>query len=263
MVTSFKDLREEEELFDVTLACDDEQIQAHKVILSAGSSFFQSIIRRNPHTHPLIYLKGVKLHHLASLLDFMYLGITKVAQENVKEFLALGEELGVRGLTMSEKNLQDQNMLHHNIDQTKIFYDSYDQEEKVRLGEKVENNIKNERTETVKDSEDAREFTNTTESSILAENDVEEIEKLNAKLESLISKVESTEGTVSWECKECKKIANKKSNLKKHIEIHLGVTFSCKYCGNVFKTRNTLYSHMSSKCKKLIPSIQYIDKYYI
>ena len=123
LVTSFKDLREEEELFDITLACDDEQIQAHKVILSAGSSFFQSIIRRNPHTHPLIYLKGVKLHHLASLLDFMYLGITKVAQENVKEFLALGEELGVRGLTMSEKNLQDQNMLHHNIDQTKNFYD--------------------------------------------------------------------------------------------------------------------------------------------
>merc|ERR1719431_68667 len=103
---------------------------------------------------------------------------------------------------------------------------------------------------------------NTTDSSSLAENDVGEIdtslvrfeltldEKLNAKLESLISKVESAEGIISWECKECKKVASKKSNLKKHVEIHLGVTFSCKYCGNVFKTRNTLYNHMSTVCKK-------------
>ena len=192
----------------------------------------------------------------------MYLGITKVAQENVKEFLALGEELGVRGLTMSEKNLQDQSMLQHNTDQTKSSYDSFERAEKVRLGQRKKNDIKNERTEIVKDSEDDKECINTTDSSILADNDVGEIdtslvrldltldEQLNAKLESLISKVESTEGIVSWECKECKKIANKKSNLKKHIEIHLGVTFSCKYCGNVFKTRNTLYSHMSTKCKK-------------
>ena len=96
LVTSFKDLREEGELFDVTLACEDDQVNAHKVILSATSSFFKSIIKRNPHAHPLIYLKGVKLLHLAALLDFIYLGRTKVAQDDVKIFLALGEELGVK-----------------------------------------------------------------------------------------------------------------------------------------------------------------------
>ncbi len=42
---SFKTLREEERLFDVTLATEDGQhIQAHKMVLSAGSNFFRDIL---------------------------------------------------------------------------------------------------------------------------------------------------------------------------------------------------------------------------
>ena len=44
---SFRKLREEERLFDVTLATDDGQhIQAHKMILSAGSDFFSDIFMK-------------------------------------------------------------------------------------------------------------------------------------------------------------------------------------------------------------------------
>ena len=57
---AFRELREDKDFFDVTLACDDEQIQAHKVIVSACSPFFRNVLRRNPHQHPLLYLKGVK-----------------------------------------------------------------------------------------------------------------------------------------------------------------------------------------------------------
>ena len=32
---SFQNLREEKDFFDVTLACEDNQIQAHKVIVTA------------------------------------------------------------------------------------------------------------------------------------------------------------------------------------------------------------------------------------
>ena len=59
--TAFRDLREEKDFFDVTLACDDSsQVAAHKVILAACSPFFREVLRRNPHQHPLLYLKGVK-----------------------------------------------------------------------------------------------------------------------------------------------------------------------------------------------------------
>ena len=39
---AFRELREDKDFFDVTLACDDDQIQAHKVILSACSPFIQT-----------------------------------------------------------------------------------------------------------------------------------------------------------------------------------------------------------------------------
>ena len=41
--SAFRELRDEKDFFDVTLACDDEQIHAHKVILGACSSFFRSV----------------------------------------------------------------------------------------------------------------------------------------------------------------------------------------------------------------------------
>ena len=52
---AFRELRDDNDFFDVTLACDDEQIQAHKMILSACSPFFRKILRRNVHQHPLLY----------------------------------------------------------------------------------------------------------------------------------------------------------------------------------------------------------------
>jgi len=100
---AFKELRDDKDFFDVTLACDDEQIQAHKLILSACSPFFRNILRRNPHQHPLLYLKGVKFTDLQSVLNFMYHGEVNVAQEELNSFLAVAEELRVKGLTQNNQ----------------------------------------------------------------------------------------------------------------------------------------------------------------
>eukprot|EP00092_Neocalanus_flemingeri_P010079 GFUD01010862.1.p1 GENE.GFUD01010862.1~~GFUD01010862.1.p1 ORF type:complete len:336 (-),score=84.25 GFUD01010862.1:3-1010(-) len=99
---AFRELRDDKDFFDVTLACDDEQIQAHKVILSACSPFFRNILRRNPHQHPLLYLKGVKYTDLQSVLNFMYHGEVNVAQEELNSFLAVAEDLRVKGLTQNQ-----------------------------------------------------------------------------------------------------------------------------------------------------------------
>ena len=99
---AFRELREEKDFFDVTLACEDEQLSAHKVILSACSPFFRNILRKNPHQHPLLYLKGVKYQEMLSVLNFMYMGEVNVAQEELNSFLAVAEELRVKGLTQGE-----------------------------------------------------------------------------------------------------------------------------------------------------------------
>jgi len=86
--------------FNVTLCCDDDsQVDAHKTILSACSPFFRSVLKRNPHQHPLLYLKGVKYKEMVAILDFMYMGEVNVAQDELNSFLAVAEDLRVKGLT--------------------------------------------------------------------------------------------------------------------------------------------------------------------
>ena len=104
--STFKLLREEKDFFDVSLVCEDSgQVEAHKVVLAACSPFFKEVLRRNPHQHPLIYLKGVKLSDLASILNFMYLGEANIAQDDLNKFLAVSEELQIKGLTQEEKSV--------------------------------------------------------------------------------------------------------------------------------------------------------------
>eukprot|EP00092_Neocalanus_flemingeri_P035932 GFUD01039124.1.p1 GENE.GFUD01039124.1~~GFUD01039124.1.p1 ORF type:complete len:307 (-),score=76.67 GFUD01039124.1:95-1015(-) len=101
---AFQELRDDKDFFDVTLACEDNQVQAHKIILSACSPFFRSILRKNPHPHPLLYLKGVKHDDILAVLDFMYHGEVNVAQEALNSFLSVAEDLQVKGLTQTDKD---------------------------------------------------------------------------------------------------------------------------------------------------------------
>ena len=98
--SAFGVLRNDKEFSDVTLACEDgTQIEAHKVILATSSPFFMEILKRNKHPHPLIYMRGIKAEELTATVDFLYYGEANVCQENLDAFLALPEELKLKGLT--------------------------------------------------------------------------------------------------------------------------------------------------------------------
>ena len=50
-----QDMREDKDLTNVTLVCEDgEQVEADKIILAASSPFFMDILARRRHPHPLI-----------------------------------------------------------------------------------------------------------------------------------------------------------------------------------------------------------------
>ena len=101
ITSAFRDLKDEKDFFDVTIACGDDQVQAHKVILSACSPFFKNLLRRNQHPHPLLYLKGITFSGIQSVLNFMYYGEANIAQEDLNTFLSVAEELKVKGLTQN------------------------------------------------------------------------------------------------------------------------------------------------------------------
>ena len=98
-VDTFKELLSDQDFTDVTLACDDDKhLKAHKAILSSCSPFFKKILKKNPHQHPLVYLKGVDYSSLQSIIQFIYLGQTEVGQEDLEPFLAAAKDLEIRGL---------------------------------------------------------------------------------------------------------------------------------------------------------------------
>ena len=107
--SAFGTLREDKDFADVTLACEDgQQMEAHKVILAASSPFFQRLLGRNRHPHPLIYMRGVKSLDMLAIIGFLYSGEADVYQENLDSFLAIAEEFQLKGLMgQTEINLED------------------------------------------------------------------------------------------------------------------------------------------------------------
>ena len=100
---AFHELKEEKDFTDVTLACEDNQVEAHKVILAASSHFFKRILKKNPHSHPMIYLKGIKASDVEAVLTFIYQGEVNLEEANLNTFLEVAEELEVKGLVQGRK----------------------------------------------------------------------------------------------------------------------------------------------------------------
>jgi len=112
MGTSFRELRNDSEFFDVTLCCGNgvDTVPAHKVILAACSPLFHRILScQKNHQNPLLYLKGIHLNELKAVLDFAFHGEVKIAQDSLDNFLAVAEELAIKGLTTNVKP-SDQNI---------------------------------------------------------------------------------------------------------------------------------------------------------
>ena len=59
---------------DVTLVCDDGEVGAHKLVLMAGSDFFNGIFCKIEQPQPILYLKGIEFRHLKKVVEFMYKG---------------------------------------------------------------------------------------------------------------------------------------------------------------------------------------------
>ena len=106
---AFKSLRDDPDFADVTLACEDgQQVEVHKVILAASSPFFQKLLGRNKHAHPMIYMRGIKSDDLLAIVDFLYHGEASIYQDSLESFLAIAEELQLKGLMgQTDENVEN------------------------------------------------------------------------------------------------------------------------------------------------------------
>ncbi|CAB0028155.1 unnamed protein product [Trichogramma brassicae] len=85
MTSVFHQLLQNEAFVDVTLACNEASLKAHKVVLSACSSYFQKLLLSNPCTHPTIIMpQDVCFNDLKFIIEFVYKGEIDVTQAELQ-----------------------------------------------------------------------------------------------------------------------------------------------------------------------------------
>ena len=99
----WRELQGDNDLCDITLACEDRQIKAHKFVISAFSPVLRNVLKLHQNPHPLIYLRKVKYVNLQSLITFMYQCEVYISEEDLPSFLEAAEDLNIRGLSESEE----------------------------------------------------------------------------------------------------------------------------------------------------------------
>lgn len=63
----------------------------------------------------------------------------------------------------------------------------------------------------------------------------------------------------SYKCSQCERVVAQKINMKKHIETHLpAIPRPCEHCGKVFKTINSLKSHVSRNHRLIMNTLQIV-----
>ena len=100
LTSTFKELRQDTDFADVTLVCEDgTKVDAHRLILAWSSPILMDIMNKTKQPQTLIYMRGTRLMDLAAVLDFLYTGEAQVEEDNLESFLALANDLQLKGLT--------------------------------------------------------------------------------------------------------------------------------------------------------------------
>ncbi|KAL1505939.1 hypothetical protein ABEB36_005385 [Hypothenemus hampei] len=96
--TMFSQLLDRQAFCDVTLACEGRTIKAHKIVLSACSTYFETILSQYEEKDPILIMKDVKYVDIKCLVEFMYKGEINVEHNHLATLLKTAEELRIKGL---------------------------------------------------------------------------------------------------------------------------------------------------------------------
>ena len=231
---TFGKLRNEIELCDVTLVSgDNQQISAHKVVLSACSEFFKNIFKKNIHSNPLIFLDNVSFSDLKLILDYIYLGEVQIFQDDLDSFLLKAQKLKLEGLQTAEDEAFIPPVLEEKEFNIKDNYcqESYEVESDAsKIG--TLDSIKSRKSRSYNFDNKLFPIEKTT---IEVENNLE----VESKFQELV-RVEA--GT--FVCTVCNKTMTHRFSMKRHVETHInGLSYNCTLCDKTFRSSHSYNRH--------------------
>ena len=221
--------------------------------MAASSTFFEKILLNRKHPHPLIYLKGFQSKNFASILDFVYFGEVKVYQEDFDSFLALAEEIQLKGLAgqisrgfIKEEEEKTQDLFEKSSEQTSTDL----MEEPIHESRNLLKNPKNNQQQDLKHKENAEMMVIPNEIRTDLKTLDEKVKLMMEKGKNRIPHGMNANGTpineISRICKVCGK-EGRSNAIKHHIQMkHLEVSIPCDFCHKTFSTRSYLNRHKNA-----------------
>ena len=240
--SAFRKLRGRKEFTDITFVCEDgQQVEAHKVILVSSSPFFENILQKSKHPHPLIYLRGFQSRDFSSILDFLYFGEANIYQEDLDPFLAIAEEIKLKGLTGQTS--------------TKVTEEEHKAAMMIKDFLLTSTTGKREST-----TPDTNALGNPSKGLEVQDQPLTDLQALDEEVKSMMEKGnkmlpngKQTNGTIMRKTSLICKVCGKEGfghQIRDRIEAnHLeGLSIPCEYCGRSFSSRSSLGCHKRKYC---------------
>ena len=187
----------------------------------------------------LIYFRGFKSEDLVATLDFLYFGEANVYQENLDSFLAIAEELNLKGLTGQTSG--------DVLEEPKNPKPVHKIKEPFMKPTTYRNDLSNSEIQNANGEENASRAL-----AIPTQFIASDIQALDEKVKSLMERSQNmiTSGkqrTTAYICKVCGK-EGYPTSIRNHIEAnHLnGISLPCALCEKTFNSRFSLRYHKKS-----------------
>merc|ERR1712129_32422 len=222
VANKFKSLLSDTTFTDVTLVSDDmKQVRAHKLILRSSSNFFRQILQE-PTQHQIMFLKGIKYSDLLAIVNFIYLGQTEVAQDDLTGFMDAAATLQVQGLLANRKQ---------STESDDVKQESFSHISPIPSGSEDK-------------TEDGMDIVNY-DHDFLNETPIEPYQFHNYQ-EPRINFEKSEDN--KFACDLCEYRTKYSNNLRTHrAATHEGIKFECEVCNREFSTKTNLRTHQYSK----------------
>ena len=239
---AFSSMRKDNSFCDVTLACEDgHQVEAHKVVLAASSPFFENILNRNKHIHPLIYMRGLKSEDLIAIVDFLYYGEANIFEAKLETFLCIAEELKLKGLAGEKK---DDKSKENCVRPSKILAE---QKPKYNNQNEIKSEHENITVPEFYHSDSFQKGQNNVERAVSISKDSYsgDLHELDDKIKTMMVLGDQTPGRKTvYNCQVCGK-KGQGMQIRDHIEAnHLeGIVIPCNRCDKTYRSRNALRCH--------------------
>ena len=229
---TLRGLFEDSDFCDVTLVCSDgRQILAHKAVLSAGSEFFNKLLKQNKHAHPLVYLHSLPQYLVLPLVGFVYLGACEVEQEAIESFLKTATILGVKGL-----------MAQASEDQKKK--ESFDEQETEALPTETRVSSGSD-TVVDKEEEKAREASSGEKIQLKDQNTIFENVSSENPVEVKTEICTDSSKANAGKCDQCSYHGKTFWYLNRHIKaVHEGLKYACQFCSYKVTDQTVFNTHL-------------------